>query len=565
MSDLDYRGSYVTGFIDYQQMRELVHDCPPLDGAVFYNCVIQYPQEDIEQFFEDRQKVYDISEYGYISVYENELSLDDLYKIPASERGTVTVASCDIIGDSIISTTDLKKLYPINFKSCTFEKLDIRKTASRMDEVVALLGGSDNLFQNCTFNLKGCRLFEKREDSTFENCTFDSIQLRIEIPYPYLDFTVFNSSNLKNCTFYRLQFIRLIGNSKQYNGFSPFFNPTDMSELDALNVQISEERIGWSRYARDSRYLKSKMQKCIKSRFKSCDLNILMPIYIEGESKSVSFQTKTLRIPSSLSLFIDNSNLNAHANDSIFTTSRSPNNILARGRKYKTLEDFLLNHKDNSRPHMFESYTGYPKVFAEIANSITFSFWQRMITNLTIGGCKDTLPTQTYQFLDSVFKIINFDIRYINLSMTHDLDYADPKNITRIENSVFTNCRISFIGIKLELGIVFNRCTFEDPLNIGDFNLLYHGGFQEEHRIIFKNCDLRNTLLFRGRPPYAIDAKVGSPYVAIRDRFVVFEDCQIDDTTLIDVENFDFKSGETTMTKRKVLDILKEEPRERSY
>lgn len=54
MSDLDYRGQYITGFIDYPQMRELVHDCPPpLDGAVFYNCVIHYP-------LEEKKKVLDI-------------------------------------------------------------------------------------------------------------------------------------------------------------------------------------------------------------------------------------------------------------------------------------------------------------------------------------------------------------------------------------------------------------------------------------------------------------------------------------------------------------------------
>jgi hypothetical protein len=108
--------------------------------------------------------------------------------------------------------------------------------------------------------------------------------------------------------------------------------------------------------------------------------------------------------------------------------------------------------------------------------------------------------------------------------------------------------------------VTFNRCTFEDPLSLSDSNRLFSGDFQDEHRIVFKNCDLRNTLLFKDKPPYEYNAKVGSPYVAIRDRFVVFEDCQIDDTTLIEVEEFGFKSGETTMEKKKVLDILKEKP-----
>lgn len=566
MSDVDYRGSYFTGFIDYSQMREMEHECPSLDGAVFYNCIIQYPPEDVERFLRNATKVYDASEYGYISVYKNELSLKDLGTIPTSEREKVTVASCDIVGDGVISPSTIDKLCPINFKSCTFKRLDIRNSYYSVHSKFLMLGGSDNLFQNCTFRLKGCQFFEKNEGSTFENCIFDSIQLRIEIPYNKTFFvnTVFNEGTFENCTLYRLQFIRLIGNRKQYNGFSPFFNPESMRELDSLNILYSKDRISSSTYGGDSRYLKGKMPKGVKSRFKDCDLNILIPIHLEGESGSSRFQTKELKIPSRFE-YSDSSDLNAQANYSMFATSVSPNNILSRARKYKTLEDFLLNHEDDSRPHMFESYTGYPKVFAEIANSIIFSFWQNTVANLNLGGCKDTQPTQTYQFLDTVFKIENFDIRNTNLSMTHDRDYADPENITRIENSAFLNCTISFIGIKLEFGITFNRCTFEEPLNVGDSNFLYNGGFRDEHRIVFKNCDLRNTLLFRGRPPYAIDAKVGSPYVAIRERFVVFEDCKIDDTTLIEVEHFDFKSRKTTMEKRKVLDILKEEPRSKRF
>ena len=85
-----------------------------------------------------------------------------------------------------------------------------------------------------------------------------------------------------------------------------------------------------------------------------------------------------------------------------------------------------------------------------------------------------------------------------------------------------------------------------------DYRGLYVTGFidYQQMRELVHDC-----------PPYAINAKVGSPYVAIRDRFVVFEDCQIDDTTLIEVEHYDFKSRESTMTNMKVLDILKEEPR----
>jgi hypothetical protein len=561
MSDLDYRGQYITGFVDYGQMRELVHECPPLDGAVFYKCVIQYPLEDIKQFFEDRKKVYDFSEYGYISVYKNELSLEDLYTIPTSERGTVTVVGCDIVDDNPISAKDIQALYPIKFKSCNFERLSIRSKASAMYQKTHLFGGSDdNKYTNCTFNLEGYQLFAKDGyPPMFDNCSFENTQLRIEIPERAAYNTVFNNGTFRGCTFNRLRFIRLAGNSKQYKVFSPFFSSSYMRSLDELNVQISDSRISWSTYEGDYAYYKEKMYKDFKSRYGSCDLNMLLPIYMEGQSGSSQYQTKTLTIPGFLQ-HTHYADLNAYSNESMFTASDTPNNILSRARKYKTLEDFLLNHEDKTRPNMFESYTGYPEVFAEIANSITFSFWQKTVTNLKLGGCKDTLPTQTYQFLHTVFKIQNFNIRNVNLSMTHDLDYADPENITRIENSFFKNCIISFIGIKLQYGVTFNRCTFEDPLSLSDSNRLFSGDFQDEHRIVFKNCDLRNTLLFKDKPPYEYNAKVGSPYVAIRDRFVVFEDCQIDDTTLIEVEEFGFKSGETTMEKKKVLDILKEKP-----
>ena len=575
MATRDIRGRFFSEVVS-QKMLENSEDLD-LRGSVFYNCIFEASPHEMESFFDKHSEA--VIQFNCFAVNETKLDLVNLCKGPKLTN-TVKISFSTISGDLLESEEQLSKdgieslpwvknLAKLNFSDCKFENLTI-KFDFEVENMTGFDFGDPNsdalLFEDCIFNTPSVCLDIRSKSSSFRDCEFSELLYHHTHPKTRSTTQSWGGSvedflakgRFENCDFYRLRFLQLVGDPEYFNKYLGWFNYDLQFEYYRADYNLSK------RITRDRRSefldtldeLKESMVEDFKARFTDCEFNILFPIFKVGSDNS-PYGGDTY--PDTLSTPRFNYTLWAMSGgEDRLTTNLNSYNEQESVFRYmqgnaRTLEDFLTSIKTPEfEVNVFEEFTGYPRQVLEIAKKITFTFWHQKVVNLRIQG-DSSKPIQNFEFAYTVSEVKQCIFRNLTLSLSQDAALGSEDNFCRLVNTHFGDCDLSIGNLICGSNVTFENCTFSQNSILGLATHVYRPNRDYEiPEIVFSRCDLRNLTLFKGIPDYQRVGNIQSANFAILDRFITFEDCLIDDTTLI--ETYDYKTN--SLTKIKLSDLL---------
>jgi hypothetical protein len=542
--NIDLRGRYYSGVVDKDTLEG------DLEGAVFYRCFIPLSPSGLRDFVR-----YELPDSALaiecVAMQDNEI---DLKALPPNIEGAEFV-KCTVRGISRSDLGDSVSFYSCNFNRASFKRLD----DLRSPQSLTLIHGMRNTFDRCIFDTPGYTLNIESPNSSFADCGFDEFVFQNTHPtttsldraWGYTVPNFLSVCEFERCTFKRLRCLNLVGKAEDLGVYNKWFNEDLQDEYYQLD-RAPKTSGSDSKYDRMGE-IREEMESDLKSRVRNCEFNILFPLFKEGTPRLYG-PDETLEVPwEPFTLYhaylaSDTSRLTTDLTDEDIYRCSALSYMRSRAR---TLEDFLCDIKtEGFEWDTFERYTGYPRAILDIASKLTFTFWHKRVAYLDIQG-DDPAPVQNFEVAASVGQIVHCKFANLQLSMVHDLPYYIESNYTWVANTSFKNCRLHIENLIFRSRIVFENCTFDPRTKLA---MRYDAHRNDAHVLVeFVRCDLRGLTLF-GASEGPIMNVVGAGLL-IQEGRIVFKDCEIDDTTLIEYENYR-GDGPRVQTKS-LLDILK--------